>query len=64
MAPSRWQVWHESWRIGITSRVNVTSWSCADAPAGRAATASSAPTTTPSEPDPKVLTRVFIGMSS
>ena len=64
MAPSRWQLWHESWRIGITSRVNVTSWSCASAPAGSAATASKAPTTTPSETDPKVLARLFISMSS
>ena len=32
-APGRWQLWHERWRIGATSRVNVTS-DAASAPAG------------------------------
>src|SRR4029453_3840464 len=44
MLPLRWQAWQRSWRMGATSRVNVTPPVCADAvaAANRAAAASDA----------------------
>ena len=39
--PGRWQPWHERWRIGATSFVNVTS--AADCAAAGAAPGSTAP---------------------
>ena len=51
IAPGRWHVWHARWKIGATSRVNVTSSPavCPAAIAGAATTA--ARTASPSARD-------------
>ena len=50
MAPSRWHAWQARWRMGATSRVNVTSADCAAAVPDVSPPPTTANPTMPSQP--------------